>query len=481
MDNEESGLFTGTKTQLLAAVFGTLFAISDGMTYGWTAPIIPYLISPESHIKTTKFEAEWLESCLMIGSFLGLPITIYLVDKIGRKKSLLLAAVLSLISWIIIAFAGNMVLLFVARFIFGVTANTSFVAAPIYVAEIADHKIRGFLSSIIYLNMLFGLILVYSVGPYLPFFVAPLIGVTVLFIELLVFPFMPETPYYLLHTNQKDEGKKSLEFFRPGRNIDRELADITKAVARQTTEQGRLLDLFSVKANRKAITIMAILDAGQHLCAISVILMNLHVILEAAGSIYINSSTAAIIFAFFMFVAAYVSSLQVDKYGRRRLLIVSLLTTALCLGALAIYFHLKLLGYDVTGASWLPIVAVMLYALCFKVGMGIVPIVLTAEIFSTKMKAMGMAISDLMYVTGSIVSLQIYQWLTHSYGLHIPFYLFTICSIVICIFTYVYIPETKGKTLEEIQYLLKDEPMPPHKSDSLVNLISNGSKSYSTF
>ncbi|CAG9862978.1 unnamed protein product [Phyllotreta striolata] len=473
---DDRGLFSGTKTQLVAATFGTLFAISDGMSYGWTAPMVPYLISEKSHIQTTKFEAEWLESCLMIGSFLGLPFTIYLVDKIGRKRSLLLAAVLSLISWIVVASCNSMVWLFVARFSFGVTANTSFVAAPIYVAEIADHKIRGFLSSVIYINMLLGLIIVYSVGPYLPFYVSPLVGIAVLSCELIVFPFMPETPYYLLCKGKYEEAKRSLKYFRPNKDITDELKDIAKAVARQKTETSRFRDLFLIKGNRKAILIMAILDAGQHLCALSVILMNLHGILDAAGSIYMDSSKAAIVFAVIMFCAAYLSSLVVDQFGRRALLIVSLLTTGICLGTIAIYFNLKLNGYDIQSVSWIPIVAVMFYAACFKIGIGIVPIVLTAEIFSTNMKALGMATSDLMYVLGSIISLQIYQWLAYSYGLHLPFYLFSLSSFVIAIFTYLYIPETKGKTLEEIQYLMKGE-IP--KSSSLLNLIS--SKSYNTF
>ncbi|CAH1153886.1 unnamed protein product [Phaedon cochleariae] len=474
---ESDGLFSGTKTQLFAAISGTLFAISDGMSYGWTAPVIPYLISEESHLKTTKFEAEWLESCLMFGSFLGLPFTIYFVDKIGRKKSLLLAAFISLISWIMIATADRMLFIFIARFSFGVTANTSFVAAPIYVAEIADHKIRGFLSSVIYVNMLIGLVIVYTVGPFLPFYVPPLVGIAVLSIELSTFPFMPESPYYLFHQGRVEAAIKSLEYFRPHRDVTVELRNISKAVARQKAEPGRFLDLVLARNSRKAIIIMTVLDVGQHLCALSVILMNLHVILEAAGSIYMNSNVAAILFAVIMLIAACLASLRVDKYGRKALIIISTILTGLCLLSMAVYFHLKLREYDVRAVSWIPIVAVMLYAASFKVGIGIVPIVLTAELFSSNMKAIGMTISDLMYVAGSIVSLQCYQWLSNTYGMHVPFYVFAGSSFCIALFTLLYIPETKGKTLDEIQYLLKGEEYV--RTDSRSNLIS--SKSYSTF
>ncbi|XP_023023948.1 facilitated trehalose transporter Tret1 isoform X2 [Leptinotarsa decemlineata] len=477
MQNRDGSLFSGTKSQLLAAVSGSLFAVSDGMSYGWTAPVIPYLIGQKSHIVTTKYEAEWLESCLMIGSFMGLPFTIYFVDKIGRKKSLLVAALISLLSWLMILLANKMWHMFIARFLFGVTANTSFVAAPIYIAEIADHNIRGFLSSVIYLSMLVGLLLVYSIGPFCSFYIPPAIGITVLAIELITFPFVPESPYYLLFKGDKENGQKSLHFFRPNKDITNELEDITKAVERQKNETARIQDLILVKSNRKAITIMAVLDAGQHFCAISVILMNLHLILDAAGSIYVDSSIAAVIFAVIMLVVACVASLQVDRYGRKALIIGSTILTGVFLLTLAVYFHLKLIGYNLENVSWIPIVVIMFYAASFKLGIGIVPVILTAELFSTKMKALGMTIADLMYVFGAIISLQLYQWLSNSYGMHIPFYLFGSSSFFVTFFTIWYIPETKGKTLEEIQFILKEEniEVPP----SLSRIVPK--KSYNTF
>lgn len=457
-------------------VAGALFAISDGMTYGWTSPMIPYLISEESHIKTTKSEAEWLETVLMAGTVIGLPLTIYLVDRIGRKWSLLLAAIISCFGWLTIALADKMLYIFVARFFFGVTANMAFVAAPMYVGEIAEQKIRGFLSSIIYLMMLVGFVIMYCVGPYLPYFVAPLIAGIVLLTEIILFSSVYESPYYLLYINRPDEARISLQYFRPNREIDTELEDISEAVKRQKTEGGTLKDLFCVKSNRKAILIMTVLDMGQHLCAISVMLMNLHLILEAAGSVYLDSSVAGILFAVIMLISAQIASLQMDKYGRRFLLIASTIPTGVCLLVLAIYFHVKLAGYDVEFISWIPIVSVMVYAMTFKIGLGMVPIVMTAEVFSTKIKAMGMTVADAMYVIGSIISIQLYTWLSNFYGIHVPFYIFAVSAFLIAIFSYCYIPETKGKTLEEIQIILKGKDFT--QSDALVGETS---VTYNTF
>ncbi|KAJ8918807.1 hypothetical protein NQ315_011091 [Exocentrus adspersus] len=427
------------------------------MSYAWTAPTIPYLISEESHIKTTKYEAQWLETILMIGSFCGLPLTIYLVDKIGRKNSLLLASFVQAVSWIATALAATMTGLLVARFFSGMASDMAFVAAPMYIAEMADQKIRGFLSGIIYLMMLTGCVIVYCVGPYLPFYVSPVIGALLSTTELITFSFMPETPYYLLYKHREDEALKALQYFRSDVDAETELKEISKAMERQRNERGRIQDLFLVKSNRKAVITMTVLNGGQHFCAISVIVMNLHLILKAAGSIYIDYAIAAIVFSVIMLVAAVGATLTVDMYGRKILLVFSAVLSGICLFAIALYFNLQINGVDVMSVSWIPTVSVMIYAAAFKLGLGIVPIMITSEIFPAKVKAMGMTISDAMYVGWSAIVLQLYQWLESSYGLHAPFYLFSVCCFLVMLYTIFYIPETKGKSLEEIQMLLKEE------------------------
>ncbi|KAJ8971774.1 hypothetical protein NQ317_004338 [Molorchus minor] len=222
----------------------TLFAVSNGMTVGWTAPMIPYLISEKSHIKTTKQKAEQLESALLIGAFCGLPTTIFFTQKIGRKRSLLLASLVVLIAWIAIALGDSLIYIYVARFFSGMAGNMAFVAAPMYIAEIAAQKIRGFLSSIIYLMMLTGCLIIYCVGPYFPYYTSSIIGGCLAISELAIFSFMPESPYYLLYKNRPEEAKRSLQYFRPNANTEKEIKDISDAITRQKSERGRIKDLF---------------------------------------------------------------------------------------------------------------------------------------------------------------------------------------------------------------------------------------------
>lgn len=428
------------------------------MQYGWTAPVLPILLGPDSPVKTTKHQGELLESMLMIGSFCGLIPTVYFVEKLGRKRSILLSSFVTLVIWIITAVASEIEHLYVARFFAGAAGNMAFVAAPMYIAEIADQKIRGFLSSIIYLMMLIGILLIYGIAPFVPIYVHCIVGAALVAIELIIFPFMPESPYYLIHKNRKEEARKSLKRLRPdGSNISRELEEIAAVVTRQKTEKGRPQDLILVPSNRKAFMIMAFLNGAQHFSSISVMLMNLHLILEAAGSIYIKSSTAAIIFSFIMFISAVVASFLMDKFGRKILLITSSILTGTCLMVLSVYFSLKSSGYNLDSISWIPIVSTMCYACFFKLGLGIVPIVLTAELFPTKIKAIGMTLADTMYVVSCLLSLQVYQLLFNHYGIQYPFYIFSVSCFLAALFTYFFIPETKGKSLDEIQFLLKGQ------------------------
>lgn len=397
---------------------------------------------------------QWLEISILLGSFFGLPITNYLVDKIGRKISLLLAGCIEIISWTTIAFAPTIDYIIAMRFLFGIASNVLYVAAPMYVAEIADQQFRGVLSILINVIELLGTLTVYSLGPYFSFTVPCFIGAGISAFAFLTFLRMPETPVYLIYKNKHNEAKKSLQFFQPSVDADKELKIIAEVHSRQECEPSRRRDIFLVPSNRKAVLIMGVLNIGQHFSAYSVILMNMHSILQAANSVYMNPECLAILFATLMLIASVVASYQMDKYGRRFLIILSSLLTGICLIMLGVYFHLNYMGYNMLQISWLPIVSVMVYAAVFKIGLGNVPVVIAAEIFSTNHKAFGMTISDAMFLIGGIISIQLYQ-LLKPIGMFIPFYIFAVCSWLLTLFGFLWMPETKGKTLEEIQQMLR--------------------------
>lgn len=391
----------------------------------------------------------------MIGGFCGLPFTIFFVDRIGRKYSIIISIVIGIICWIMIACAKSVLVICLARVLSGIIGNVAFVSTPMYIAEISEESVRGFLSGMTYLGMLSGLVTAYVVVPYMEIWQSSMVGVAILVTQLCTFTFMPESPYFHLMKHKKEAALKSLRWLRNTDDVEDELDEIAAGVKRQQSERGRPKELFMIPSNRKGMIIMSVLNGAQHFTGISVILMNLHSIFLAAESDFLDERVSAIIFSVLMFIAAMTAVSFVDRSGRKILLIVSSFLTGICLFTIAIYFTLKNSGYDTKSYNWIPVVTTMAYALVFKAGLGIVPIILTGELFPTNVKAMGMTFADAMYVIFSILSVYMYQMLGNAYGLQAPFYVFAACTILTAAFSYFYVPETKGKTLEEIQLMLR--------------------------
>ncbi|KAK4876105.1 hypothetical protein RN001_012527 [Aquatica leii] len=439
--------------QLLAAFSASISGITNGMQAGWTAPVVPLLQSPDSIIRITHTDTIWLESVLWIGCIVGLPLTVFTLNKFGSKVSILIATVQNLTAWILIACATSVEFLYVSRFIGGIGSNNAFVSTPIYIAEISDKRIRGFLGTFTYTTMLTGMIIVYAVAPFVSLVISSQIAVFFLIVQLVTFPCMPDSPYYLLVKGKTEKARKALQSLRATEDVEKELIEITSAIDRQQVEAGRFIDLIAIKSNRKAVTIMTILNFTQHFSGISVTYMNIHSILE--DTVFLSSNAAAILFSVLMLLAALCASAILDKIGRKVILGTSCFLTSLCLFVIAGYFTLKHSGEDVQSYNWVLPVTIMLYAICFKFGIGLVPIVMTGEIFPTNVKVLGVTIADVMYVTFGLISILVYQFLSQHYGIHVPFYVFACCCFGTGIFSTFYIPETKGKTLEEIQMVLK--------------------------
>lgn len=427
------------------------------MNYGWTAPTIPKLKQPDSPVTITQEHIVWLEVLITLGGLAGLLITIYLVDTIGRKRTILIASITGFVGWTVIASARSVILLFVARFVVGMAGDVAFVATPMYIAEIADERVRGTLGGLIYVLLLMGLVTVYSVAPFVKIYVCALVGVAVTTLQFVCFSFMPESPYYLLVKGDVEGATESLKFLRRTQDVGDELEAIREAVERQQAERGRPQDLILVQSNRKAMIIMTVLNAAQHFCGVLVLLMNLHTILKQANSVYLNENLTAILFALLMLIFALISISLIDKFGRKVLLTTSSIFTALSLYFLAGYFAFQKAGFDTKPYSWIPIFSVMFYAAVYRFGIGMVPIIMTGELFPTNVKAMGVTYSDGVYVVVASIVLFAHEALAKIFGLHVPFFFYATCCLLTAAFCMLYVPETKGRTLEEIQMLLKGD------------------------
>nr|XP_022918433.1 facilitated trehalose transporter Tret1-like isoform X1 [Onthophagus taurus] len=446
------------QTQILCTSIACLSLISDNMQVSWSSPATPKLKKPDSPISNFNEEtASWIERLYLIGSLIGLPITIILVDRLGRKPSIMIASSTNLLSWTLIAIATNKETLYVSRFLGGLSSAINFIAVSIYIAEIADKKVRGFLSSFNALCGVIGVIIMYSVAPFVSITSSAVVAASINAFQLVAFFFIPESPYLLIKKKKMVKCQKALTFLRNNnlKSVEDEFEEIKEAVQRQEKESHRVVDLFVDAGNRKATLIGCMLYVAEHFGCVTIILMNLQTILEDADGA-LQPEIVCILFAIVTLISCIIGMCVIDKIGRRVLLLSSIASTTFFLIIIATYFVLKDVNYyNLNNFNWIPIVCIICYGLSVKGGVEMVPVIVTAELFPTNVKAIGLTFADTVYVGCSLLVLYVYQILESKLGIYYPFYLYSIICATIGIGIYFFVPETNRKTLEEIQLELR--------------------------
>nr|XP_023020581.1 uncharacterized protein LOC111509119 [Leptinotarsa decemlineata] len=443
--------------QYFAAYSATLTIITSGMHYGWPSPSLPKLLHENSTIPVSNDEGSWMAVMPLLGAIIGSLIVAVTVDVLGRKRTILLSSFPFFASWIMVAFSTSVTLLYTSRFIAGVADGLVFSAVPMYIGEIADAKIRGLLGTAVSVTWIFGILLINVVGSYLTITVAALVSSILPIVSFLTFVWMPESPYFLLMRGNQAEATKSLQTFRGLQDVDSELNRIGCAIKAQMLNTGKFLDLFTVESNRKAVYIMLILRAAQQLSGTTAITFYTQLIFEESGT-KISSEVATIIYFSVQLVLGMFSSSIVDRAGRRPLLIASSIGTFLALLVEAVYFYLKTsTDLDLSAFFAVPVVALIVFVIVFSAGLQTIPLLMISEMFPANVKAFAFGLADIYFaILASIVS-KFFQIMKDSFGMSVPFFGFAICSIVGLIVIVIFVPETKGKTLEDIQIYFRGE------------------------
>ncbi|KAL3273527.1 hypothetical protein HHI36_014966 [Cryptolaemus montrouzieri] len=381
----------------------------------------------------------------------------YCSDKFGRKRTLLIFSVPMLISHLIVAFASNAIEYYIARFMMGLGAGCVFTVIPIYVGEIAETKIRGLLGSVMAVLLSNGLLLVYTIGSYvnimtLSFILMIPVGLFMIFFGF----FVPESPYYFVANGRKSSAIISLSRLRTTdeSSILQELKEI-EDVINEAKAKYSVKELFSSRSFIKGITITTTLMYFQQFIGITILLSYLESIFTATGS-SISPSSSTLIVAVVQSMSVLVSCLLVDRWGRRMLLLIASLGCASPLMVLATFFYMKNSEMDVSSLWWLPIACLMFFFITFNFGMGSLPWTLVGELFSAKTKALASSVTAFTCLFLAFLLTLIFPSLEQFIGFHGAFGLFAANAVLCFFFVFWYVPETKGKTFQEISKILEE-------------------------
>jgi SP family galactose:H+ symporter-like MFS transporter len=426
----------------ISAMGGLLFGYDTGVISG-------AILFVKQDFSLSAITEGFVVSAVLLGAIGGAIFGGTLADHFGRRKIIILAAVIFALGGIGTALAMNIAWLILGRIIVGMAIGVASFAAPLYISEVSPAPIRGKLVSLNQLAITIGIVVSYLVGYALSgsrnwrmMFGLAAVPSTLLGIGMLV---MPESPRWLVSHDLLNKATRVLRKIRASTAVGNELADIQHDLAQQS---GSWAELFSPLV-KPALLIGIGLAVFQQITGINTIIYYAPTIFQFAG---VESSSAAILATVGVgavnMIITILAMYLLDRVGRKPLLMIGLTGMILSLVVLGAVF----MAPDfVSMHSWIVISGLMLFVASFAIGLGPVFWLLISEIYPLKIRGMAMGIASVANWGANLIVALTFLSLAQAIGKSGTFWLYGIISIGSLFFVHFLVPETKGHSLEAIQ------------------------------
>ena len=430
------------KGEWIASLVASFNALVAGFVMGYTSPTIPQLEGG----MLSRNQISWYGSLAVLGATLGGLLCQLVVDGYGRKPAMVMCALPYAIGWVLIDAADNTYMLYAGRFITGISFGMAIPTTSIYVSEVATANNRGMLSMLNNILQMVGLLLVYGLGVILDW---RWLAVTPLFVTFLTICFivkLPESPRYLILKSRYEEAKECLKWLgRSEKECFQEMEIINQSFSKELDAK------ISAQSN------------GSNFSVNIVYLITLMILTEATGTMAIffygelilieagysgKAGIGQVILGGVRVMFSLLAGPLTDIIGRKTLLLIS--GGVMMLANLSLGFHFYFREHHQWQSNWLPLCSLLVDVAAYSVGWGPIPWIYQAELFDIKTRGISATIGSFtIWTTAFLVSLAFIplQSALHAYGV---FRLFAAICMLACVFSVMFLPETKQKTLEHI-------------------------------
>jgi SP family galactose:H+ symporter-like MFS transporter len=437
------------QTSRFVSVIAGVSALS-GLLFGYDTGVISgAILFVQEDFHLTTFQEEIVVSAVLLGATIGALVGGRLTDRLGRRSTLLQVAALFIIGAIGTALAADMIWLSVGRLVVGVAIGIASFTAPLYISEISPPEVRGKLVSLNQLMITIGIVCSYLSDYALAasrgwrwMFGLAAIPALILFIGIL---FVPESPRWYMSRAMKEKAREVLMRMLTREMAESELREIEESLQQQEGDWKELLR----PRLRRALIIGIGLAVFQQFTGINTVIYYAPTIFQFAGlrsHAVAILATAGVGLVNVLFTVVAVRLL--DRIGRRPLLLYGIAGMVLSLGVLGFAFMSANLAQ---GLAWIALICVMLYVACFAIGLGPVFWLMISEIYPLKIRGRAMAVATVMNWGSNLLVALTFLSLLHSLGRPGTFWLYALTGVLSLIFVYRLVPETKGKTLEQIE------------------------------
>ncbi|XP_054906069.1 solute carrier family 2, facilitated glucose transporter member 1 isoform X2 [Poeciliopsis prolifica] len=394
-------------------------------------------------------------SIFSIGGIFGSFSVGFFVNRLGRRNSMLIANILAFIASALMGFskmASSWEMLIIGRFVVGLFSGLCTGFVPMYVGEVSPTALRGALGTLHQLGIVIGILIAQVFGLEMIMGNAELWPLLLGFlfipavIQTVLLPLCPESPRFLLiNKNEENKAKTVLKKLRGTTDVSSDMQEM-KEESRQMMREKKvtILELFRSPLYRQPIIIAIILQLSQQFSGINAVFYFSTSIFEKAKvpqPIYATIGTGVVNTAF-----TVVSLFVVERAGRRTLHLLGLMGMAASAVLMTIAMALQ---ENLEWMSYLSIVAIFAFVAFFEMGPGPIPWFIVAELFSQGPRPSAMAVAGFSNWTSNFIVAQSFQYVEKLCGPYV-FIIFTILLLFFFIFTYFKVPETRGRTFDDI-------------------------------
>lgn len=429
------------------------FAALGGLLFGYDTGVISGAeLFFRQEFTLSTFALEVIVSGVLAGAAIGALIGGRLADLFGRRKLLIATAIIFAAGAILCAAAESAGVLVVGRIIVGFGIGLSSSAVPVYISEVAPADARGWQVSLFQLAITVGILLAYLVdyafarvaGGWRWMFGIAIVPAAIFGLGM---AFLPESPRWLVQRGHRDVARSVLARIRGTTDVESELREVERGVA-QSHESGRLSDLLAPSL-RPALIVGIGLAIFQQITGINTVIYYAPVIMQTAG---ISSASGAILATAGVGVVnvlmTILSMWLIDRKGRRPLLLTGIAGMAITLGLLGLAFRVS---SQSTALAWVAVISMMAYVASFAISLGPIFWLLISEIYPLKIRNSAEGLAATFNWGANLLITLTFLTLVEKLGPSSTFWLYGASAVAAWVFSYYFVPETKGKTLEEIE------------------------------
>ncbi|KAG5684150.1 hypothetical protein PVAND_013391 [Polypedilum vanderplanki] len=457
--------------QIACSLMANATVLSSGMGLGFPAITLESLRREDNPLRLDEEQASWFASINTLVCPLGGLLSATILDQLGRRMTLMIINILSITSWSLMYFSSETDFdsmfwqILLSRFLIGVTIGLSSSPAAVYSAEIASPKLRGRMTVLTSMAIAVGILMIYTLGFIFPDdwrIVAGIAAIFCIFTLSLVF-FIPESPSWLISRGRIDEGRKALGFIRAIKHNELHTSELLNEEMQRFEDQinsrnnGGNDSLWATLRRPEIYKPLAIINAFfafQQFSGTFVIVVYAAKFAEEAGTgidkflctvlIGVARVVATIILAYFI----------LDRYGRKPPSIFSGIGMTISMLILAVYSSSSFSEY-LPFHSWVSTFYLLAYIVTSTFGFLTIPFTMLPELFPQRVRGITAGLTVCVAYFMSFLAIKSYPSLLQLIGNDMIFLLYGIVSLLGTLFVHFILPETKGKSLQEIENLFK--------------------------